>query len=130
MKRTRPRSAGRGPEVVLDAPFCRRLRAVLGAALVVCAGTCDQASDSAVDSTPWQALPHSSRDNLPASTEVLSPKAYVTKVKNLLTGLPPTDAEVSAVAKDANALRGLIDQWMTLPEHRAKMLDFFRNAFQ
>ena len=55
---------------------------------------------------------------------------YVPKVKNLLTGLAATDDEVQAVVNDPNALRGLIDQWMTLPSFKLRMLDFFRNAFQ
>jgi hypothetical protein len=47
-----------------------------------------------------------------------------------MTGLAATDAEVQAVAKDPNALKGLVDQWMALPEFQGRMLDFFRNAFQ
>lgn len=62
--------------------------------------------------------------------EPVTPAAYVPKVKNLLTGLAATDDEVNAVVADPNALRGLIDQWMTLPEFQGKMIDFFRNAFQ
>lgn len=65
-----------------------------------------------------------------------SPFVYVAKVKNLLTGLPPTQAEVDAVANassDASkqaALLTLIDQWMTTPEYSSKMLGFFERAFQ
>ena len=62
--------------------------------------------------------------------EPVSPQDYVPKVKNLLTGLAATDDEVSAVVVDPTALKGLIDKWMALPEFQAKMLDFFRNAFQ
>jgi hypothetical protein len=65
-----------------------------------------------------------------APFEPVGPQTYVPKVKNLLTGLAATDAEVQAVVKDPTALRGLIDQWMALPEFQGKMLDFFRNAFQ
>jgi hypothetical protein len=54
----------------------------------------------------------------------------VPKVKNLLTGLAATDAEVQAVASNPTALRGLIDGWMALPQFQGKMLDFFKNAFQ
>jgi len=56
--------------------------------------------------------------------------SYVPKVKNVLTGLAATDAELRAVALDPAALRGLIDQWMTLAPFQQRMLDFFRNAFQ
>ncbi len=62
--------------------------------------------------------------------EPIGPSSYVPKVKNLLVGLAATDAEVQAVVDDPKALRGLIDQWMTLPEFKGKMVDFFRNAFQ
>ena len=59
-----------------------------------------------------------------------SPAVYVPKVKNMLTGLPATDAEVQAVVADPNALRGLIDGWMALPEFQVRAQDFFRIAFQ
>ncbi|HEY0254218.1 MAG TPA: hypothetical protein VGC41_21970, partial [Kofleriaceae bacterium] len=62
--------------------------------------------------------------------EPVGPSVYVAKVKNLMTGLPATDAEVAAVTADSNALKGLIDQWMQAPEFQARMEDFFRNAFQ
>jgi hypothetical protein len=65
-----------------------------------------------------------------APFEAVGPSVYVPKVKNLMTGLPATDAEVQAVVADPNALRGLIDQWMALPQFQGRMLDFFRNAFQ
>ena len=62
--------------------------------------------------------------------EPVGPAVYVPKIKNLLTGLAATDGEVAAVTADAGALTGLVDQWMTLPSFEARMLDFFRNAFQ
>lgn len=62
--------------------------------------------------------------------EPVSPQSYVAKVKNLMTGLAPTDAEVQAVVADPTALKGLVDQWMALPQFQYRMLDFFRNAFQ
>src|SRR5262245_64882583 len=58
------------------------------------------------------------------------PMVYVAKVKNLLVGLPPTDAEVDAVIADPAALGGLIDEWMKQPEYQRKMLRFFQLAFQ
>lgn len=69
---------------------------------------------------------------LPGSVpfEPVGPEVYVPKVKNLLTGLPATNEEVQAVVQDPTALRGLIDGWMTAPEFQARMMDFFRNAFQ
>lgn len=69
-------------------------------------------------------------DPSPPPFEPNTPAVYTAKVKNLLTGAPVTDAEVSAVQKDPAALAGLIDQWMTQPEFQANMLAFFRTAFQ
>jgi hypothetical protein len=62
--------------------------------------------------------------------EATSPSSYTAKVKDLLTGLPPTSDELAAVTSDGKALRGLIDGWMATPEFQTKMLAFFRNAFQ
>jgi len=62
--------------------------------------------------------------------EATSPASYTAKVKDMLTGLPPTAAELAAVTGDAKMLRGLIDTWMATPQFQAKMLAFFKNAFQ
>jgi len=67
---------------------------------------------------------------LPPAFEAVGPENYVSKVKNVLTGLPPTDAEVQAVRADETALGGLIDDWMKSPQFQARMLRFFSNAFQ
>jgi hypothetical protein len=58
------------------------------------------------------------------------PSVYVAKVKDVLVGLPPTDAEVAAVTSDPTQLGGLIDQWMQLPQYQQKMMRFFELAFQ
>jgi hypothetical protein len=69
----------------------------------------------------------------------ISTAAAVRKVKNLLVGMPPTDAEVQSVtaATDkAAAFRDLINTWTgfgqtTLaPQFHDKMVGFFRNSFQ
>ncbi len=62
--------------------------------------------------------------------EAASVRAAVAKVKTLLVGLPPTDAEVQAVAADQRNLAGLIDGWMHLPQYEEKMRVFFSLAFQ
>jgi len=62
-------------------------------------------------------------------TTPLSTFAALRKIKNVLTGLPPTDAEVAA-ATDATALQTLINGWMALPQYQDKMILFFSNAFQ
>jgi hypothetical protein len=55
---------------------------------------------------------------------------YVAKVKNVLVGLPPTDAEIQAVQGDPTQLGSLIDGWMQLPQYTQKMMRFFELAFQ
>lgn len=60
----------------------------------------------------------------------LPAEVYVSKVKNLMTGLPPTSAEIEAVRADPGALRGLVDGWMANPNFEEKMLAFFALAFQ
>src|SRR5258707_1339419 len=62
--------------------------------------------------------------------DALGVPASVTKVKNLLTGLAPTQAELDAVQKDPKALAGLVDAWLTLPAYSEKMEVFFADAFQ
>ena len=63
----------------------------------------------------------------------MSAAAAVRKVKSLLTGLAPTDAEVMSGAT-ADGLRTLITTWTTgsdfQPLFHDKMVFFFRNAFQ
>ena len=55
----------------------------------------------------------------------------VRKVKNLLTGQAPTDADIAAVTNNGTAgLQGLIASWTMAPEFRDKMVFLFRNVFQ
>src|SRR5262245_49707277 len=63
--------------------------------------------------------------------------AYVAvrKVKNLLTGMAPTDEDVALVTNSGAAgLQMLVSTWQTTDPYRelfaAKMVGFFRNAFQ
>jgi hypothetical protein len=63
-------------------------------------------------------------------TAPLPPISMLRKVKGVLTGLAPTDAELAAVTADMGALGGLIDGWMATPEFTEKMIFFFQNAFQ
>jgi hypothetical protein len=67
--------------------------------------------------------------------EAIAAAACLRKVKDLLVGLAPTDADVATVAKSGNAgLKTLLKTWMTdsktQPFYQAKMIGFFRNAFQ
>jgi len=87
------------------------------AALCACTGRLD------VNAPPITSGP-------PLLYEPLSAAASAGKVKNLLVGLPPTDAEVAAVAADPNAMRGLVAQWAQTPQYTAKLRSFFAHAFQ
>ena len=66
----------------------------------------------------------------PVPFERVSVPAYLGKVKNLLTGLPPTADELSQMQADASKLPALIDTWMATDNFRQKQIRFFRNAFQ
>jgi hypothetical protein len=66
----------------------------------------------------------------PPPYEPIAARAYASKVKDLLTGLPLDDAELAAVNANPEALRGLIDGWMQNVAFRDKMIDFFKDAFQ
>jgi len=65
-----------------------------------------------------------------ADFQPVSPYVYVPKVKNLLLGLPATDAEVTAVAEDPAQMKALIAGWMQQPQYTGKMQRFFELAFQ
>ena len=60
----------------------------------------------------------------------VSPYVYVPKVKNLLLGLPASDAEVNAVIADPAQMKSLITAWMQQPAYVGKMQRFFELAFQ
>jgi hypothetical protein len=65
-----------------------------------------------------------------AAFQAAPPRVYVAKVKNVLLGLPPTEAEVKAVEADPSKLGPLVDGWMARPEYKEKMMRFFQLAFQ
>jgi hypothetical protein len=69
-------------------------------------------------------------DGGPDLFQVDPPSVYVAKVKNLLVGLPPTDAEVAQVTADPTQLSTLIAGWQQLPQYTQKMQVFFEQAFQ
>jgi hypothetical protein len=66
----------------------------------------------------------------PPPYQALPPNVYAAKVKDILTGLPLTDAELAAVVGKPGDLRGLIDMWMATPQFRERMFEFFKAAFQ
>lgn len=71
----------------------------------------------------------------PPPFEPATAASSVRKVKNLLTGMTPTDDEIAVVtAQGAQGLQTLVDGWTadpTLqPMYRDRMIAFFRNTFQ
>jgi len=56
-------------------------------------------------------------------------ESAIRKVKNVLTGLAPTDAELST-GKTPGGLKTLIGTWMGTPEFQEKLILFFQNTFQ
>jgi len=74
--------------------------------------------DAGTDSSP--ALPF----------EAVAPQSYVAKVKYLLTGVPVTSDELTAVTGDPSKLAALVDGWLELPEADTALIQFFANAFQ
>jgi hypothetical protein len=103
-------------------PRTRARASLCVVAIAAALGGCSSKGKT-TSSDPWPV------DTAPFA-DAASPASYVPRVKNLLTGFPATDAEVQAVTANPAALKGLIDGWMQLPQFRARMLDFFRNAFQ
>src|SRR5689334_12890106 len=67
----------------------------------------------------------------PPGFEPASARSMVRKVKNLLTGQAPVDADLAAVTNNGPAaLQGLINTWTMTPEFRDRMVFLFRNTFQ
>jgi hypothetical protein len=80
--------------------------------------------------TPTTQSP-SDPDEVPITPwEQESAPVYLAKVKNLLTGLPPTASELASVQSNPAALKGMIDGWGATPQAQAKLLTFFTQAFQ
>jgi hypothetical protein len=98
---------------------------VLVAAAVVGAAAC-----SASHSSSSSASSSDAGDAAPMPFQADSPQVYVSKVKNLLLGQPPTDAEVKAVESDPTQLASLIQQWQQQPEYETKMQRFFELALE
>jgi hypothetical protein len=99
------------------------------AVLAICAvAACHVTNSGGPEPTPPPAEPPAPAT--PPAYQPLPPRAYAAKVKDLLTGLALKDDELAAVTADPQALRPLIDSWMALPPFRAKMVDFFKKAFQ
>jgi hypothetical protein len=66
----------------------------------------------------------------PPPFEPQPPEAYVTKIKDLMTGESPSTAEIQAVKDDPRALAGLVEGWSKGPLYRAKLQTWLASAFQ
>jgi hypothetical protein len=67
----------------------------------------------------------------PPPFEAATVRTVVRKVKNLLTGMAPVDADFTAMASHGTAaLQSLIQSWTMTPEFRERMVFLFRNTFQ
>jgi hypothetical protein len=75
---------------------------------------------------PIERRPHPTMKRTPRRRS----RVYVAKVKNILVGLAPTEAELQLVEADPGELGSLVDRWMLLPEYSQKMMRFFKLAFQ
>jgi hypothetical protein len=65
-----------------------------------------------------------------AAFEPAAPETQLAKVKSLLVGAAPTQAELLAIQRDPAALRGLIDGWMETPAFAEKLQTFLGTALQ
>ena len=126
------------------------LSATLGSGVVAfaCTGSLDvttkPGSDSAPDATRAGSAGSSQTGSSGSSTggtssgepmpqvpfEPVSARVYVPKVKNLMLGLPATEAEIAAVSADPAALKDMVEAWFVKPEAQAKLGSFFSKAFQ
>jgi len=85
------------------------------------------ASDPLDGAAPVDAAP---ADGAGFAFEPAAVPTYLAKVKNLLLGLPPTDAEIATVAADPSQLSALVINWTQQPQYRQKMQRFFQLSFQ
>jgi polyisoprenoid-binding protein YceI/cytochrome c553 len=93
-----------------------------------CTGQC--ALDIAAYLRTWNTASSGASSSTTTGTSLpLSHQSALRKVKNILTGLAPTEQEL-ARPQTPQELQLLIDSWMQTPEFKEKMLFFFANVFQ
>lgn len=90
-------------------------------------GAPDEPSPTDVTPTGWNPSGETGECNVDA---LLSPAAYGTKAKTLLTGLPLEDAELKELSEDPAALKSMIEGWLAQPEAAPVLERFFMTAFQ
>ena len=96
----------------------------LSVAALAAAAACSSSSSPQATTAP----PTEAGASMPFKAD--PPYVYVAKVKDVLVGLPPTDAEIQQVEADPSQLATLIAGWQQLPEYTAKMTRFFELAYQ
>src|SRR5262249_36028794 len=106
----------------------RRLAFVLSVALAM--GGCEGKLTGKTGGNPPGGGTPDTPDVPQAPWEAVATPVYLAKGKNLLTGIPPTPAELAAVTADPSALEGMVDGWVATPEGQAKLRVFFMQAFQ
>ncbi len=63
--------------------------------------------------------------------DIIPPHVYIRRAKNMLTGLAPTQDELTRLEADPEAVMPeLVAEWSETPEFDAKMAEFFTHALQ
>ena len=63
-------------------------------------------------------------------TQPLPAQSTIRKVKNILTGMAPTNMEFSTNVSSKTEMEKLVSEWVNTPEFDEKMIFFFSNTFQ
>ncbi|MEM9457615.1 MAG: DUF1585 domain-containing protein [Myxococcota bacterium] len=79
------------------------------------------------DGEPWEPAGGAGECRI---DDLVSPSSYVRRVKNLLTGEPPTNAELMAVMEDPAAFEALVRDWIETDGFRSKMWDYMKVTLQ
>jgi hypothetical protein len=105
--------AGAAPLGVGGNAFSGSGNAIAGVGVAAVRGAASDAGDASPPAIPFEAP---------------TPASSLTKGKNLLTGLAPTQAELDSVAADPKNLAALVDAWTALPAYAEKMELFFAGS--
>ncbi len=115
----------------------RSLTSLLSMSLLLgaCTGSVDSQTASGdktgVKQNPPETPDKPGEPNIPPPPfEPQPPEAYVTKIKDLMTGEAPSTAEIQTVKNDPRALAGLVDGWRKGAPYRAKLQTWLASAFQ
>ena len=87
----------------------------------------DTGADESSGDSGWE--PDDPASECPVA-ELVPPHVYVRRVKTLLTGLAPTEQELSSVVADPTALRDLVAQWVQTEAFLEKLRDYLAVTLQ